>query len=195
MPSQFTPQFYRRFYVDPRTRVTTQQEMYRRGFALAAIVKNLELRVARILDAGCGLGWMRTPLLEQFPRAAYVGLEVSEHLCEQLGWVNCSIADYRPRGQFDLIVCYDVLQYLTDAEARRALATMARLCRGALYFHAPTLEDWERNADRSRSDSSIHLRPAQWYRTRLARHFRHVGMGVHVRRNVPIHQWELERAV
>lgn len=195
MASKFTPQFYRRFYGNPRTRVTTPQEMYRRGSALAAIVKNLDIRVSRILDAGCGLGWMRAPLIEHFPRAAYVGLEVSEHLCEELGWVNCSLHEYRPRGQFDLIICYDVLQYLTDRQAIQAIATLARISRGALYLHVPTTEDWQRNADRSASDSDVHLRPAQWYRARLARHFRHAGMGVHVRRGVPMHQWELERSL
>ncbi len=192
MPSQFTPDFYKRFYVSPRTRVTTKQEMHRRASAVAAIVRTLDLNVARILDAGCGLGWMRAALLEQFPRATYVGLEVSEHLCEQYGWLRASLADYRPRGRFDLIICYDVLQYLPQAQALRALVNLGRLSRGALYFHAPTIEDWRRNADRACSDGDIHLRPADWYRTRLHRHFRHAGMGIHVRRGVPLHQWELE---
>src|SRR5690606_40465532 len=53
MSNQFTPQFYRRFYESPRTRVTTQAAMQRRARAVAAIVKHLELKVTRILDAGC----------------------------------------------------------------------------------------------------------------------------------------------
>ena len=96
--------------------------------------------------------------------------------------------------RFDLVVCYDVLQYLTDAEAARAIANLGRLCRGALFLHAPTREDWQRNADRSCSDEDIHLRPTDWYRTRLARRFRHAGFGLYVRRNVPLVQWELARA-
>lgn len=194
MTNRFDASFYRRYYADPRTRVTTRSEMHRRASAVGAMVRHLGLPVARILDAGCGLGWMRAGLLEAFPRATYVGLEVSEHLCEQFGWIHASLAEYRPRAPFDLIVCYDVMQYLPDREALRAMANLARCCRGALYFHAPTREDWKGNADRSCSDGSIRLRPAHWYRTRLARHFRHVGFGIHVRRGVPIHQWELERA-
>lgn len=194
MPNQFTPLFYKRFYGNPRTRVTTRAEMHRRAAAVAAMVKHLELKVVRILDAGCGLGWMRAALLEQFPRATYVGLEVSEHLCVQHGWVQSSLADYRPRSRFDLIVCYDVLQYLPDPEAVRAITNLAQLSRGALYFHAPTREDWKRNADRSCSDADVRLRPAQWYRKRLGRHFRHAGFGIHVRHGVPLHQWELEQA-
>jgi chemotaxis methyl-accepting protein methylase len=137
---------------------------------------------------------MRQPLLRSFPQAKYVGLEVSQHLCERHGWVQASLADYRTRSQFDLIVCYDVMQYLSEREAARAMANLSRLARGALYFHAPTTEDWRRNADRSVSDSAIQLRDAAWYRSRLARHFRHAGCGVYVRRGVPFVQWELERA-
>ena len=190
----FDDRFYQRFYMNPRTRVTTREEMARRAGMVAALVKQLELPVKRILDAGCGLGWLREPLLEAFSEATYVGLEVSEHLCQQHGWVQKSLAEYRPRGRFDLIVCYDVMQYLSDREAAQAMANLARLSRGALYFHAPTLEDWRDNADRSTSDGDINLRNADWYRTRLMRHFEHAGFGVHVRRGVPWGQWELERS-
>jgi SAM-dependent methyltransferase len=193
MPNQFTPHFYKRFYENPRTRVTTREEMQRRARAVAAMVSQLDIDVARILDAGCGLGWMRDALLEAFPKAKYVGLEVSQHLCERYGWVNASLATYRPKGQFDLVICYDVLQYLSDREAVRAINNLATICRGALYFHAPTLEDWKHNADRSCSDGDISLRPAQWYRARLARGFRHAGFGIHLRRGVPLPLWELER--
>lgn len=161
---------------------------------VAALVKQLELPVTRILDAGCGLGWLRAPLLRAFPGATYVGLEVSEHLCRQHGWVHQSLAKYRARARFDLIICYDVMQYLSDREAVQALANLGRLSRGALYFHAPTSEDWRDNADLSTSDADIHLRAADWYRSRLARHFEHAGFGVHVRRGVPWGQWELERS-
>ena len=192
--NRFDQQFYQRFYVNPRTRVTTREEMTRRAHAVAALMKHLELPVRRILDAGCGMGWMRAPLLKAFPDAVYTGLEVSEHLCARHGWIQASLADYRSRAGFDLIVCYDVLQYLSDREAVRAMANLARLCRGAVYFHAPTEEDWQENADRSSSDSEIYLRSAQWYRARLARHFDHAGFGLHVRRGVPFAQWELEKA-
>jgi len=188
----FDSAFYQRFYVDPRTRVTTQEEMSRRASAVAALVRYLELPVKRILDAGCGLGLMRASLLDAFPDATYTGIEVSEHLCKRYGWTQASLATYRSRSRYDLTTCYDVLQYLPDFAAARALANLGRLCRGALYFHAPTHEDWQGNADRSCSDGNIHLRDADWYRTRLARNFHYAGFGVHVRRGVAFAQWELE---
>ena len=191
--NRFDRTFYQRFYMNPRTRVTTREEMTRRALLVAASMKYLELPVRRILDAGCGMGWMRAPLLKAFPDASYVGLEVSEHLCKRYGWTHASLAEYRSRGAFDLIICYDVLQYLSDREASRAVANVARLCRGALYFHAPTEQDWRENADRSCSDGDIRLRPADWYRGKLERHFDAVGFGLHVRRGVPFAQWELEK--
>lgn len=192
--AHFNARFYERFYLRPSTRVTTRAQMSGRAAAIAAIVKHLQVPVRRILDAGCGLGWMRPALLEAFPRATYLGLEISEHLCRKFGWTQGSLADFEPRGRFDLVICYDVMQYLPERDARRALANLGRLCRGALYFHAPTLEDWQRNADRSGSDSAIELRSAAWYRERLGRHFRHAGCGVHLRRGIPLLQWELETA-
>lgn len=168
--------------------------MKQRSRTIAALVRHLGIPVKRICDAGCGLGLMRTPLLREFPAATYLGVDSSEHLCNKYGWKRGSVADFTAPGRFDLIVCYDVLQYLKDREAARAIANLARLCRGALYFHAPTSEDWRRNADRALSDAEIHLRPAAWYRKRLARYFRHAGFGVHVRRGVLFVQWELEKS-
>jgi SAM-dependent methyltransferase len=190
----FDARFYERFYENPKTRVTSREEMEARAMAVAAAVKLLDVPVRTILDAGCGLGWMRRGLLKQFPRARYVGLEVSEHLCRRYGWTQASLASYSAGARFDLIICYDVLQYLPDSQAVRAMANLGRLARGALYFHAPTLEDWRGNADLSCSDSDIHLRPADWYRSRLARKFLHAGFGIHVKRCVPFSQWELESA-
>ena len=189
----FDAAFYRRFYFDPRTKVTTREETAARARTVAALVEHLELPVRTILDAGCGLGWMRQPLLRAFPRAKYTGIEVSGHICQRFGWTHASIASYRRRARFDLVICYDVLQYLTDAEAARAIANLGRLCRGALFLHVPTREDWQRNADQSCSDEDIHLRSTDWYRRRLARHFRHAGFGLYVRRGLPLVQWELAK--
>jgi SAM-dependent methyltransferase len=194
MSSRFDASFYSRFYVNPRTRVTSREDMAARARVIAGLVAHVGIPARRILDAGCGLGWMRAPLLRTFPRATYIGLEVSEHLCSRYGWRRGSLATLRDRRGFDLIICYDVMQYLSERDAAQALTNLGRLSRGALYFHAPTLEDWRDNADRDASDCDIQLRAADWYRSRLSKHFRHVGFGVHVRRGVPITQWELEKS-
>jgi hypothetical protein len=121
-----------------------------------------------------------------------VGLETSAYLCARYGWQHGRIERYRTRTPFDLVICYDVLQYLDTSHAVRALANLARLTRGLLYFSALTRADFARNCDRARTDPDVHLRSARWYRTRLGRHFREAGLGLWLRRGAPLTLWELE---
>jgi trans-aconitate methyltransferase len=194
MTQSFDAAYYRRFYVNRRTQAVSRAELERRATTVAALMNQLEIPVERILDAGCGLGWMRRPLLRTFKDARYVGLEVSEHLCSRMGWIQGSLTSFQPRGQFDLIICHDVMQYLDERDAKSAFKNLSRWCRGALYFHVPTLKDWQENADPDGSDSNVHLRSAAWYRKQLSQHFVHAGIGLYVHRDVPFMQWELERA-
>ena len=189
----FDARFYQRYYIDPTTRVASREDTVRLGRFVCAYTAYLGFTVKRVLDAGCGLGHLRRPVREFFPRARYVGLETSEYLCRRYGWTRGSIADFAPKQPFDLVFCHDVLQYLPDGEAASALANLGRLSRGALYFSVLTQEDWRRNADRSRTDSGVRLRPAGWYKARLARHFRPLGGGLMVRRGFDPLLWELER--
>jgi 2-polyprenyl-3-methyl-5-hydroxy-6-metoxy-1,4-benzoquinol methylase len=192
--SAFGADYFRKFYRNPKTRVVTPAEMRTRATLIAAALRQAQIPVRRILDAGCGIGLLQKPFAAVLPRARYAGLEFSEYLCSQYGWVHGSVADYSPPKPYDLVVCYDVLQYLTDREAGRALANLARLSRAALYFSALTSEDWRDNCDRSRTDRAVHLRSGEWYRRRLRRAFRHIGFGVWVRRDVSVILWDMERA-
>lgn len=191
---RFGREYYRRFYRDGRTSVTSRREMAARAQLIAAYTRHIDCPVGSILDAGCGLGLMRAPLLRALPGATYVGLEYSEYLCERHGWVQGSVTDFRARQPFDLVVCFDVLQYLDDAAAAKAMANLARLCRGVLFFSALTRRDWQENADQSRTDPDVFKRSAEWYRSRLRRGFRHIGAGFWLRRDAPLVTWELESA-
>lgn len=192
MPSEFGRAYFRRYYREPRTRVVTPAETSARAELIAALLRHAGIRVSSILDAGCGLGLLRRPFAKVLPGARYTGLEVSEYACRRYGWVQGSIVDYRPRTPSDLVVCYDVLQYLDDAEAARALANLRRLTRAALYVSALTRADWRERCDRSRTDRRVHLRSAAWYRRRLSRHFRYLGMGVWLHRDIEPTLWEME---
>jgi hypothetical protein len=137
---------------------------------------------------------LRRPFAAVLPRARYTGLEFSGYLCRRYGWRKGSVANYAARRPFDLLVCYDVLQYLDDEEAARAIGNMARLTRAALYVSALTREDWLENCDRSRTDRAVHLRSGAWYRRRLGKAFRYVGFGVWLRKDVAAIVWDMERA-
>ena len=134
----FGEAFFRRFYLNPKTRVVTGKEMIRRADLIAAFANHGELQVRTILDVGCGLGLMRDQLLRHFPRAKYTGLEVSQYLCDKHGWTQGSAATFESPRPFDLVVCYDVFQYLPVRPAAAGLRNLARLCHGVLHFGAPT---------------------------------------------------------
>jgi SAM-dependent methyltransferase len=193
MSTSFDRDYYQRFYFDPRTAVVSRAEMNARARLIAAYVEHVGVPVRRVLDAGCGVGLLRTPLRRAFPRATYVGLEYSEYLCQRYGWTQGSLATFAAEP-FDLVVCYDVMQYLDDYTAARALANLARLTRGVLYLSALTARDWRENCDRTRTDSAVHLREATWYGSRLRRYFRPSGVGFWVRRGSPLTTWEMETA-
>ncbi len=188
----FDQAYYQRYYFDPRTAVTTRSEMRDRAALIAATVKYAGLPVRRILDAGCGVGLLRAPLLRRLPRAEYVGLETSSYLCKRYGWRQGTLQTLRSREHFDLVICYDVLQYLAVAEARVAIDNLARVCRGALYFGALTSGDWRNNCDQSRTDRIPGLRAASWYRRELNRHFQALGCGMWLRRGAPVTLWDLD---
>jgi len=189
---RFGAEYYRRYYLDPRTAVVTPEETRARARLIAALMAHAGLPVRRVLEAGAGTGMLRAALKPLMPRAHFVALESSEYLCRRYGWTGGRIEDYRARPAFDLVICYDVLQYLDDRAAARALGNFARLCRGMLYFSALTRFDYAHNCDRSRTDADVHLRSARWYRARLGRAFRDAGFGFWLRRGAELRLWELE---
>jgi SAM-dependent methyltransferase len=190
---RFGSEYYRRFYLTPATRAMGRAETELRGRLIAAAVKQLDLPVLRILDAGCGLGWFKRPLLRAFPQATYTGVEFSEYLCKTHGFTQGSVVDYRSRHPFDLVICCDVLQYLDDRAAAKAIANLAELSRRAVYLHVPTKGDFSERMDPSGTDQNVHLRSGAWYRRHLDKHFSHAGFGLLVKHDVPFAQWELEQ--
>jgi len=182
--ARFDQAYFTRFYRDPATRVAAPRDYARMARFVAAYLNLLELPVARILDAGAGVGHFRSALRRLYPAADYQGLDVSAYACRRYGWTEASIASF-DRGRFDLVICHDVLQYLNHREAAAALLNLGRLCDGALYFMALTREDWLLNCDQTRTDRAVRLRSANWYLRRLAPSFRNLGGGLFLARRSP----------
>ncbi len=190
---KFGAAYFRKFYLTAATRVVTPGEMRGRATLIAALLAHLQIPIRSILDAGCGIGLLRRPFAQVLPRARYTGLELSEYLCRRYGWLEGSIATFAAHKPFDLLVCYDVLQYLDDSQAALAIRNMARLARCAVYVSALTREDWLENCDRRRTDRAVHLRSGAWYRRRLGREFHYVGFGVWLRKGVVAILWDMEQ--
>ena len=193
MPTAFDSAYFRKYYFDSATRVTTAAEMRGRAQLIAAILNHASIPVRSILDAGCGIGLLCKAFAHVLPRARYVGLEASNYLCARYKWKKGSVTDFAPRSPSDLVVCYDVLQYLDDRDAARAIANFAKLTKAALYVSALTHEDWRANCDRKLTDRSVHLRPGDWYRRRLRRRFNYLGFGVWLRKSATAILWDMER--
>ena len=194
---RFDAYYYRRFYSDPRTRVSDLAAVRRLAAFVASYLRCLGVPVRSILDLGCGLGHWRTAAKVQWPRARHHGVEYSEAMCERFGWARGSIVDFdattlRRDGTFDLVVCRSVLQYLGDREAAAAIDNLGQWCGGALYLEALTELDWAENCDQDRTDGAVHLRSGAWYRQRLGKYFVDCGGGVFCSRNAGVTLFELE---
>jgi 2-polyprenyl-3-methyl-5-hydroxy-6-metoxy-1,4-benzoquinol methylase len=191
---QFDRQYYERFYLNPQTRVTDRSAIDRLGDFTCAYLRYWALPVARVLDVGCGIGLWKSVIERHFPRASYQGLEYSEYLCERYGWQQGSVVDYRARARFDLVICQGVLPYLDARAAKQAIDNLGALCRGALYLEAITKEDWQSGIiDKRRTDSTMQLRSAGWYRRALGVHFTNVGGGVWLSKRAKPSVYALEK--
>jgi SAM-dependent methyltransferase len=191
----FDRAYYERFYLDPKTRVSDRAQVERLGEFVCSYLSYLELAPRRVLDLGCGVGHWRAIVQRRFPSVRYQGVEYSAYLCELYGWEQGSVVDYRSKQPFDLVICQGVLPYLSAGDARRAIDNLGALCRGALYLEAVTREDWDEGVvDKRRTDRSMQLRPARFYRRALAPHFVALGGGVWLSRRARVPTYALEHA-
>ena len=187
----FSSAYYRAFYGNLRGRVGDRKTVDLLGNFVCSYLKYLDQPVRRVLDIGCGLGFWQQVIARHHSTASYTGVEYSDYLCTRLGWQNGSAVDFYSAIPFDLVICDDVLQYLSNADATAAIDNLATLSRGALYINALTTEDWEKNCDRKRTDGDVFLRNANWYRRRLRQAFTDVGGGVFLSTDAPAISWEL----
>lgn len=190
---RFDAAYYARFYRDAKTKVADAKSTRRLADFVCAYLRFLAVPVREVVDLGCGLGHWQPAIAVHYPRARYVGVEVSEYLCRRKGWQQGSVVDYAHPHRVDLVICQGVLQYLPDRDARAAIANLSRLTHGALYLEALTLEDWDENCDRTTTDGDVHLRPGSFYRRALRRHFASCGGGVFVHREAGVSLFDLER--
>ncbi len=192
--TQFDRQYYRRFYRDPKTRVTDKRAVDRLGNFVCGYLRYLELPMARVLDLGCGLGHWQPVVKRHYPRARYHGVEYSNYLCEQYGWEQGSVVDYASKKPFDFVICQGVLPYLQKADALRAIQNLANLCAGALYLEAVTRDDLDAGViDTKRTDASMQLRPGTFYRRALAPYFQPMGGGLWLSKRASAVLYHLEQ--
>ena len=192
MSVRFDDAYYRRFYLDPSTRVYTRK---RHASLVAGVVSMVEwfgVEVRSVLDVGAGLGWWRTWLGQHRKRARVVSTELEQDICKKHGHVQADITSWRIPERFDLVVCQGVLPYLDDEGAKKAIENLAAMCEGFLYVEAITKEDFRGAIDAERTDLRVALRSAAFYRRLLKPQLREVGGGLFASRKADLPFYALE---
>jgi hypothetical protein len=175
---RFDAGYYDRYYHRPATAVVTP-EMQRHEVAfVVAFCRHIELDVKRFTDAGAGTGWWAKEFAKRYPSCRYIEtLDASEAACRLYGHRRVELQKLGGR-ESDLVVCRDVLRYLSDTDAEKAIRRLKRKCRGVLYLHVITRED---EIDEEASDMTGYFRSTSWYRRRFSdAGFIDCGMGLFV---------------
>lgn len=143
-----------------------------------AFCRHAGLVIRRFADVGAGTGWWAKEFARQYPSCAHIEtLDASEAACRVYGHRRVELQNLAGR-EADLVVCRDVLRYLSDSDAVKGIRRLAKKCRGVLYLHAITSDD---EVDEDGSDMAGYFRPSSWYRQRLhAAGFVNAGMGLFV---------------
>lgn len=141
VPQIFEPDYYQRLHD------IEEQHGWAQGLrdAMDALLQPaLNGRRLRVLDIGCGTGYLMG-YLQKYPLdGEVVGIDISSHalqFCRQRGANSLALASATevpfPSGSYDLIICIDTIQHLTPAGADlAAVKEFARLLRpgGLLYL-------------------------------------------------------------
>jgi hypothetical protein len=176
--THFDAAYYRRYYHDLKTAVVTPAMQRAEVAFVIAFCRHIEMEIRQFTDAGAGTGWWAKEFARRYPSCAHIEtFDASEAACKLYGHRRVEIQKLGGR-ESDLVICRDVLRYLDDVNAAKAIRRLARKCRGVLYVHVITKED---EIDEEASDMSGFFRPASWYRTRFRdAGFRDCGMGLFV---------------
>jgi SAM-dependent methyltransferase len=143
--------YFDRWYREPRVRVVTDAAVGRKVRLVVSVAEALlQRRIRSVLDVGCGEATWRAPLRKLRPAIRYIGVDSSDYVIARygnrrgirkgtfgaLGAIARSL-----RGPFDVIVCCDMLQYVTAVELRAGLQSISALLGGVAYLEAYTIGD------------------------------------------------------
>lgn len=141
--------YFDRWYRDPRRRVGAASDLARTvRLAVAAAEHLLGRPVRTVLDVGCGEARWRAPLRRARPGLRYVGIDPSPYVVQRWGRTrNVRLGSFGALERCgvdepaDLVVCADVLHYVSTAELQRGLASLAALTGGLAYLPTFTRSD------------------------------------------------------
>lgn len=172
-PKQYDAAYFRRFYLDRRTRLFEPRERRARLAVVVATAERwLDRRLRSTLDFGCGTGLWGRELGRMRPAASYLGIDPSSALRNRRrgrvelrrGTIDDVVALPASR-RFDLVLAVDMLHYLGAREVDAALAALVPRAAGLLALDLMT------SGERIEGDlDGLILRSPAWWRARFERH-------------------------
>lgn len=141
--------YFDKWYRDPTHRVSSGAAIARKVRMVAGVAEYLLGRQLRtVLDVGCGEGAWLLALRKLRPRVEYVGVDPSDYAVRRFGATRnirkgslATLDAAAAPGPYDLVVCCDVLQYVTDHELRVGLGHVRALLGGVAFLEAYTTAD------------------------------------------------------
>lgn len=168
-PKVYDRAYFDRWYRGRRAVVKPENVRRKARLALAVAESVLGREVRSVLDVGCGEAPWRALLRRMRPRLRYVGVDSSEYVVRRYGarrdirqGTLAELPRTGLRGRFDLVVCADVLEYVSTPELRAGLRHIHDLTRGVAYIEAFPVED-----DMVGDFENWHHRSARTYRQEL----------------------------
>jgi SAM-dependent methyltransferase len=167
---RFDRDYFDKWYRNPRHRVATAADVRRRALLAVGVAEQVLGRRGRsVLDVGCGEAAWRAPLVRLRPGIRYEGVDSSEYALRRYGRSRGirrgSVGELDQvglRGKFDIVICADVLHFLSDGEVERGLEHIPILLGGVAYL--PTFT----SADEVDGDvRALRSRSAKWYLSRF----------------------------
>ncbi len=191
--------YFRRFYLDRRTRLFEPRERRARvAVVVASAERWLGRRLRSTLDFGCGTALWGRDLARLRPAASYLGIDPSTALRAgrrgsfelRRGAIGEVIG--LPAGRrFDLVLAVDMLHYLGAPDVDAALAALVPRARGLLVFDLMTSADpIEGDLDGLRRRS-----PSWWIRRFVGHGLVPVGQHLYLAPALAEHAAELDTMV
>ena len=104
----------------------------------------------RVLDVGCGNGALGSSIRKKYPKCNVIGIEFSENAVNNA--VNkldevliLNLNELNPddiKGEFDLIICADVIEHLLDPEYCLNVLRSKLTSNGKMILSIPNLRHW-----------------------------------------------------
>lgn len=172
---QYDQRYFDKWYRHPRHRIASTAGLRRKVRHVVSLTEAiLDRSIRSVLDVGCGEARWQPVIARLRPRARYVGVDPSPYVVRRYGRRrNIRLGSFERleavglEQPFDLVVCSDVLHYLSRRQVVRGLSSLVSLVGGVACLEVFTSAD-----DIEGDDRGFRRRPASAYR----RLFRDAGL-------------------